>query len=165
MLWIFNYPLDMMALIGIILLIGIVKKKRDHDDRLRIGAERDRNMAAGRGDLSGRLAQNSRPIMMTTMSALSAAYPDGWGPSRFGVEAAAGIRHRRRPLLSQMLTCSRLRLSISISTGSAHWIRGTPAKGRTGAAPNGRPPRSLCQARLDACKLVDVRPWRAIPNP
>ncbi len=44
--------LSVIALIGIILLIGIVKK-RDHDDRLRVGSAAQRGQERGRCDLPG----------------------------------------------------------------------------------------------------------------
>ena len=52
-LMICGMDLSVIALIGIILLIGIVQEERDHDDRLRARGRARRRQAAARGDLSG----------------------------------------------------------------------------------------------------------------
>jgi hypothetical protein len=44
---------SVIALIGIILLIGIVTEERDHDDRLRPGGRAQGRQVAGRGDFPG----------------------------------------------------------------------------------------------------------------
>ena len=95
MLILFNYDLSVIALIGIILLIGIVKKNAIMMIDFALDAERNRGAFAGRGDLSG----------------LSAPLPahhddhDGGASRRhpadaqlrcwFGVAAATGLYDRR----------------------------------------------------------------------
>ncbi len=64
----------MIALIGIILLIGIVEKNAIMMIDFALDAERKEKQGAGRGDLSGRLLR-FRPIMMTTMAALLGGVP------------------------------------------------------------------------------------------
>jgi HAE1 family hydrophobic/amphiphilic exporter-1 len=69
MLRIFDYPLDMMGLIGIILLIGIVKKNAIMMIDFALEAERHENMSPEASIYHAALLR-FRPIMMTTMSAL-----------------------------------------------------------------------------------------------
>jgi HAE1 family hydrophobic/amphiphilic exporter-1 len=74
MLWIFHYPLDMMALIGIILLIGIVKKNAIMMIDFALEAERHQGMAPADAIYQAALLR-FRPIMMTTMAALFSGLP------------------------------------------------------------------------------------------
>ncbi len=74
MLWLFHYPLDMMALIGIILLIGIVKKNAIMMIDFALEAERHQNMPPAEAIYQAALLR-FRPIMMTTMSALFSGLP------------------------------------------------------------------------------------------
>jgi len=74
MLWVFHYPLDMMALIGIILLIGIVKKNAIMMIDFALEAERHQGMPPAEAIYQAALLR-FRPIMMTTMSALFSGLP------------------------------------------------------------------------------------------
>ena len=74
MLWLFHYPLDMMALIGIILLIGIVKKNAIMMIDFALEAERHQGLSAEESIYQAALLR-FRPIMMTTMSALFSGLP------------------------------------------------------------------------------------------
>jgi hydrophobe/amphiphile efflux-1 (HAE1) family protein len=74
MLWIFHYPLDMMALIGIILLIGIVKKNAIMMIDFALDAERLQGMSPEASIYQAALLR-FRPIMMTTMAALFSGLP------------------------------------------------------------------------------------------
>jgi len=74
MLWLFHYPLDMMALIGIILLIGIVKKNAIMMIDFALEAERHQGMSPADSIYQAALLR-FRPIMMTTMSALFSGLP------------------------------------------------------------------------------------------
>ena len=139
MLWIFNYPLDMMALIGIILLIGIVKKNAIMMIDFALEAERRQNMPPAEAIYQAALLR-FRPIMMTTMSALFSGIP-----LMLGSGAGSELR---RPLgfaivggllLSQMLTLFTTPVVYLYLDRFGAWIRGTPAKGRTGAAPKRAP--------------------------
>ncbi|HEX4505178.1 MAG TPA: multidrug efflux RND transporter permease subunit [Alphaproteobacteria bacterium] len=74
MLWLFHYPLDMMALIGIILLIGIVKKNAIMMIDFALEAERHQGLPPAEAIYQAALLR-FRPIMMTTMSALFSGLP------------------------------------------------------------------------------------------
>ncbi len=65
---------SVIALIGIILLIGIVEKNAIMMIDFALDAERKEGKRAARGDLPGRLLR-FRPIMMTTMAALLGGVP------------------------------------------------------------------------------------------
>ena len=68
----------MIALIGIILLIGIVKKNAIMMIDFALEAERKDGQTPRRSDLRG-LSLRFRPIMMTTMAALLGALPLAMG--------------------------------------------------------------------------------------
>jgi HAE1 family hydrophobic/amphiphilic exporter-1 len=74
MLSLFGYPLDMMGLIGIILLIGIVKKNAIMMIDFALEAERRQNMSPEDSIYHAALLR-FRPIMMTTMAALFSGIP------------------------------------------------------------------------------------------
>jgi multidrug efflux pump subunit AcrB len=77
-LMLFGYPLDFMGLIGIILLIGIVKKNAIMMIDFAIEAERDHAMNPAVAIREACLLR-FRPIMMTTMAALLGALPMALG--------------------------------------------------------------------------------------
>jgi multidrug efflux pump len=96
--------LDVIAIIGIILLIGIVKKNAIMMIDFAIDAERDRKMAP-RDAIFEACLLRFRPIMMTTMAALLGALPlmIGWGVGSeirhpLGITMVGGL------ILSQALT-------------------------------------------------------------
>ena len=70
----FGYPLDMIGLIGIILLIGIVKKNAIMMIDFALEAERLHGMAPEESIYHAALTR-FRPIMMTTMAALFSGIP------------------------------------------------------------------------------------------
>jgi hydrophobe/amphiphile efflux-1 (HAE1) family protein len=74
MLWLFHFDLSVIALIGIILLIGIVKKNGIMMVDFAIEAERGQGLAPEAAIRQACLLR-FRPIMMTTMAALLAAIP------------------------------------------------------------------------------------------
>ena len=74
MLLAFHFDLSVIALIGIILLIGIVKKNGIMMVDFALQAERDRNLAPEQSIREACLMR-FRPIMMTTMAALLGALP------------------------------------------------------------------------------------------
>ncbi len=74
MLMLFGFDLSVIALIGIILLIGIVKKNGIMMVDFAIQAERDRHLSPQESIRQACLLR-FRPIMMTTMAALLAALP------------------------------------------------------------------------------------------
>ena len=90
--------LNVIALIGIILLIGIVQKERHHDGRLRPrAAEREQGKTIrSERNLSG-LPAALRPILMTTLAAMfGGSAARAWHRHRLGIAAAARHRHRGR---------------------------------------------------------------------
>ena len=94
----------MIALIGIILLIGIVKKNAHHDDRLRAGGGAQGRQAPREAIYQACLLR-FRPIMMTTMAALLGGVPLALG-SASGAELRRplGIAIVGGLIFSQLLT-------------------------------------------------------------
>ncbi len=73
-LWLFNTEFNIIAMIGVILLIGIVKKNAIMMIDFAIAAERDSNIGP-REAIYQACVLRFRPIMMTTMAALLGAIP------------------------------------------------------------------------------------------
>ncbi|KVD90456.1 acriflavine resistance protein B [Burkholderia sp. ABCPW 14] len=73
-LWLFKYDFNLIALIGVILLIGIVKKNGIMMVDFAIAATREQNMTSFEAIRNACLLR-FRPIMMTTMTALFGALP------------------------------------------------------------------------------------------
>ena len=95
-LLLFRQEMDVIALIGIILLIGIVKKNGIMMIDFALEAERKEGKAPVDAIYQACLLR-FRPIMMTTMAALFAGLPLAFGGGLgFRAAAAAGNRHRRR---------------------------------------------------------------------
>ncbi|HXR78729.1 MAG TPA: efflux RND transporter permease subunit [Bryobacteraceae bacterium] len=88
-LWLFGYELSLYAFVGIILLIGIVKKNAIMMIDFAIAAQRTEGKNAEDAIFEG-CAKRFRPIMMTTMAALFGTLPIAIGGGA-GAEA-------RRPL-------------------------------------------------------------------
>jgi len=125
MLGAFGYPLDMMGLIGIILLIGIVKKNAIMMIDFALEAERHENMAPEDSIYHAALLR-FRPIMMTTMSALFSGLP-------LMLSSGAGSEFRR-PLgfaivggliLSQALTLFTTPVVYLYLDRFGAWLRGS----------------------------------------
>jgi len=74
MLWAFHFDLSVIALVGIIMLIGIVKKNGIMMVDFAIQAEREQHLTPEQSIRQACLLR-FRPIMMTTMAALLAAVP------------------------------------------------------------------------------------------
>jgi hydrophobic/amphiphilic exporter-1 (mainly G- bacteria), HAE1 family len=88
-LWIFRMPLDVYGFVGLILLIGIVKKNAIMMIDFALEAERNENKSPTEAILEA-ASVRFRPIMMTTMAALMATLPIALGTGS-GADA-------RRPL-------------------------------------------------------------------
>lgn len=73
-LWLFKYDFNLIALIGVILLIGIVKKNGIMMVDFAITAKRERDLTSFEAIRTACLLR-FRPIMMTTMTALFGALP------------------------------------------------------------------------------------------
>ena len=100
----FSTEFSIIALIGVILLIGIVKKNAIMMIDFALEAERDHGLLAPRGDLQACLLR-FRPIMMTTMAAMLGALPLAFGRGDgaelrqpLGISIVGGL------LVSQVLT-------------------------------------------------------------
>ena len=100
----FKSDLDIIGMIGIILLIGIVKKNAIMMIDFALAAERNEGMSS-RAAIYQACLLRFRPIMMTTMCALLGAMPMalGWGAGAelrkpLGIAIVGGL------LVSQMLT-------------------------------------------------------------
>ena len=78
MLWLFNMEISIIAMIGILMLIGIVKKNAIMMIDFALDAQRNRGMAAPEAIRTACLLR-FRPIMMTTSAALMGAMPIALG--------------------------------------------------------------------------------------
>jgi hydrophobe/amphiphile efflux-1 (HAE1) family protein len=103
-LMLFGYELGIIGLIGIILLIGIVKKNAIMMIDFALEAQRDRGLSSRRAIYEASL-RRFRPIMMTTMAALLGSLPLAIGRGTgselrqpLGVAIVGGL------IFSQMLT-------------------------------------------------------------
>ena len=103
-LWVTGHPLDIVGIIGLILLIGIVKKNAIMMIDFALDAERHQGMAPQEAIHQAALLR-FRPILMTTLAALAAALPlmfsfgDGAELRRpLGIAIFGGL------VLSQLLT-------------------------------------------------------------
>ena len=97
MLMLFHFDLSVIALIGIILLIGIVKKNGIMMVDFAIQAEREQHLSPEAAIRQACLLR-FRPIMMTTMAALlGGAAADARARHRLGAAPAAGLHDGRRP--------------------------------------------------------------------
>jgi len=103
-LMLFGYDLSVIALIGIVLLMGIVKKNAILMIDFALSAERERGMSPEDSIVEAALLR-FRPIMMTTLAALFGALPlaleSGTGAelrNPLGITIVGGL------LLSQLLT-------------------------------------------------------------
>ena len=96
-LMLFGYEFSLIALIGTILLIGIVKKNGIMMVDFAIAAERDEGLTTVEAIRKAALLR-FRPIMMTTMAALlGARAADAEPRHRLGAAPAARLHHVRRP--------------------------------------------------------------------
>ncbi|MEE4451042.1 efflux RND transporter permease subunit [Novosphingobium resinovorum] len=103
-LWVTGHDLDVIGIIGIILLIGIVKKNAIMMIDFAIAAEREEGMAP-RDAIRRAAVLRFRPILMTTLAALFAAVPlmIGFG-SGAELRRPLGIAIFGGLLVSQLLT-------------------------------------------------------------
>jgi multidrug efflux pump len=103
-LWLFHDPLNVVALIGIILLIGIVKKNAIMMIDFALEAQREQGKTAEEAIYQASLLR-FRPIMMTTMAALLGGLPLAFGGGMGGeLREPLGIAIVGGLLVSQVLT-------------------------------------------------------------
>ena len=142
-LWVTGHDLDIIGIIGIVLLIGIVKKNAIMMIDFAIAAERDEGMAPLPAIRRAAILR-FRPILMTTLAALFAAIP-----LMVGIGEGAELR---RPLgiaifggllVSQMLTIFTTPVVYLYFDRAQAWLK------RRGQAPGGaaRPPLLGPEAR------------------
>ena len=103
-LYYFNMDLSIYAFVGLIMLIGIVKKNAIMMIDFALDRQRNENMAPAQAIYQGALVR-FRPIMMTTMAAIMGAVPIaiGWGAGAearqpLGIAVVGGL------IISQILT-------------------------------------------------------------
>ncbi|EON20238.1 cation/multidrug efflux pump [Cupriavidus sp. GA3-3] len=138
LLWLGGFDFSIMALIGVILLIGIVKKNGILLIDFALAAQRTRGISAGQAIYEAALTR-LRPIMMTTLAALLGAVPLmlGFGTGTelrqpLGVAVVGGL------LLSQALTLFTTPVVYLALDRLSRYRR--PLAAVPGAAtPNGRP--------------------------
>jgi multidrug efflux pump len=99
-----NYDFSLIALIGVILLVGIVKKNAIMMIDFALSRERQDGMTAEKAIYEACLLR-FRPIMMTTMAALLGSLPLALGTgARSELRRPLGIAIVGGLLLSQLLT-------------------------------------------------------------
>jgi len=127
-LWLFHYELNLYGFVGIIMLIGIVKKNAIMVVDFALEAQRSGGKGAAEAAHQGSLVR-FRPIMMTTMAALM-----GTLPIALGVGAGAGSR---RPLglavvgglvFSQLVTLYLTPVFYTYVDAFQSWVSGRAAK-------------------------------------
>ena len=98
-LYLFNMDLSIYAFVGLIMLIGIVKKNAIMMIDFALDRQRNENMAPAEAIYQGALVR-FRPIMMTTMAAIMGAVPIaiGWGAGAearqpLGIAVVGGLDH------------------------------------------------------------------------
>jgi HAE1 family hydrophobic/amphiphilic exporter-1 len=104
MLWLFNMELNVFSFVGIILLVGLVKKNGIMMVDFAIQLQREKGMSAEDAIVEASIIR-FRPIMMTTAAAICATLPIAFGTGTgsemrqpLGVAVVGGL------VFSQMLT-------------------------------------------------------------
>jgi HAE1 family hydrophobic/amphiphilic exporter-1 len=89
-LWLFHAELNMTAFVGIIMLIGIVKKNAIMVLDFALSAERKGSLGSEEAIVQGCLIR-LRPILMTTLAAIMGALPLAFGLGATGAESRQPI--------------------------------------------------------------------------
>jgi HAE1 family hydrophobic/amphiphilic exporter-1 len=85
-LWLFDMPLDVIGIIGVVLLIGIVKKNAIMMIDFALAGQREQGWTPAHA-IREAAAKRFRPIMMTTFAAMAGA-----APLALGIGAGAELR-------------------------------------------------------------------------
>jgi multidrug efflux pump subunit AcrB len=134
-LWALNYDFTLIALIGVILLVGIVKKNAIMMIDFALVGERTRNLTPAESIYEACLMRY-RPIMMTTMSALLGGLPLALGHGAgselrrpLGIAIVGGL------LLSQFVTLYTTPVIYIYLSQFSKWIRSAARSALKPAAP------------------------------
>jgi hydrophobe/amphiphile efflux-1 (HAE1) family protein len=132
-MWLLHYDLSVIALIGLILLVGIVKKNAIMMVDVALGLQREQKLDAEDAIFKASLLR-FRPIMMTTMCALLGAIPlvvsSGAGSELrrpLGVAVIGGL------LVSQLVTLYTVPLIFLNMDRLARWSGGRKGRGSQGS--------------------------------
>ena len=140
-LWVFGFDLDLFAFVGVIMLVGLVKKNAIMMIDFALDAQRTEGKSPAEAIFEGALIR-FRPIMMTTMAALMGVLPIaiGVGPSAasrrpLGVAVLGGL------LFSQFLTLYITPVFYTYMEGFEDWFKSRRASRRAAVAadPGGQP--------------------------
>jgi multidrug efflux pump len=128
---------SIMALIGVILLIGIVKKNAIMMIDFALDAERSRGLSS-REAIYGACLLRFRPIMMTTAAALFGALPLAIGMGDGGeLRQPLGIAIIGGLIVSQMLTLYTTPVIYLYLDRFSLWLRAIRGGDTSTAAPHG----------------------------
>ncbi len=130
-LYLFHMDLNIYAFVGLIMLIGIVKKNAIMQIDFALDAERNHGMAPEKAIYEGCLIR-FRPIMMTTMAALLGAVPIAVGYGAGGeARQSLGLVVVGGLLFSQLVTLYLTPVFYTYMAGLqewiGHWRKKTPA--------------------------------------